>query len=364
MPPDVRAGATPKERADNPVGEWNTFEVTLRGDRVSVVLNGRTVIDDTRLPGIPARGPIGLQHHGSFKDGKYNGASALMQFRNISIKELQASPPPVVGGLDEVSPVIVPQERIVLFNGRDLTGFYTWIGGQGCDDPDSVFTVVDDVDGAPAIRASGQHNGGIVTTKRYGNYRLVAEFRRGHATWEPRKDRARNSGIMLHCQGEDGSSTDDFRGPWMRSLECQVIEGGSGDAILVGGFQRGNPVRIVGSIKATVTPGTRKWNPDGVLEGFGPGRHRTDWRFKDPEWKDVAGFRGREDVEKPAGEWNRIEAVCDGASFAFFVNGVKVNEGRDLPMKDGPILFQSEGSEIFFRNIELHPLKPDTPATP
>ena len=87
MPPEVRAGVTPKRRADKPVGEWNTFEITMRGDRLTVVLNGERVIENAQLPGVPARGPIGLQHHGEFKDGKYSGASALVQFRNIRIKE-------------------------------------------------------------------------------------------------------------------------------------------------------------------------------------------------------------------------------------------------------------------------------------
>ena len=90
MPPEVRAGVTPKERADKPVGEWNTFEITLKGERLTVVLNGREVISNAALPGIPAEGPIGLQHHGGFADGKYLPASSLVQFRNIEIKELRS----------------------------------------------------------------------------------------------------------------------------------------------------------------------------------------------------------------------------------------------------------------------------------
>lgn len=90
MPAEVRRATTPKVRADKPVGEWNRFEITLRGDRVSVALNGKQVIENALLPNLPARGPIGLQHHGTFKDGKYDGASSLVQFRNIAIKELPA----------------------------------------------------------------------------------------------------------------------------------------------------------------------------------------------------------------------------------------------------------------------------------
>ena len=89
QPASVRAGVTPKKKADKPVGEWNSFVITIKGDRLTVVLNGETVIENAELPGLVARGPVGLQHHGSKgKDGKWNSPPALVQFRNISIKEL------------------------------------------------------------------------------------------------------------------------------------------------------------------------------------------------------------------------------------------------------------------------------------
>jgi hypothetical protein len=88
--PEVRAGVTPKLKADNPVGEWNTFEITMKGDRLTVMLNGKTVIEKAQLPDIPEKGPIALQHHGGWdeKEKKYKPASSLVQFRNIYIKEL------------------------------------------------------------------------------------------------------------------------------------------------------------------------------------------------------------------------------------------------------------------------------------
>ncbi len=86
--PEVRAGVTPKMNADKPVGQWNSFEITMKGDRLTVVLNGKTVIEGAQLPGVPATGPLGLQHHGGFKNGEYDAASALVQFRNIRIKKL------------------------------------------------------------------------------------------------------------------------------------------------------------------------------------------------------------------------------------------------------------------------------------
>jgi hypothetical protein len=90
QPPEVRAGVTPKVRADKPVGEWNTFEITMKGDRLTVVLNGKTVLHNAQLPGVPERGAIALQHHGGKnpKTGEMSPASSLMQFRNIFIKEL------------------------------------------------------------------------------------------------------------------------------------------------------------------------------------------------------------------------------------------------------------------------------------
>ena len=88
MPAAVRAAVTPKRNADYDVGAWNTFEITTRGDRLTVVLNGQEVISNAQLPGLPARGPIGLQHHGGKKDGVWTSPPALVQFRNISIKEM------------------------------------------------------------------------------------------------------------------------------------------------------------------------------------------------------------------------------------------------------------------------------------
>jgi hypothetical protein len=88
LPPEVRAGATPRTNADKDIGEWNGFDITLKGERLSVVLNGVTVIDQAQLPGLPARGPIALQHHGAKKDGVWSSPPALVQFRNIWIQEL------------------------------------------------------------------------------------------------------------------------------------------------------------------------------------------------------------------------------------------------------------------------------------
>lgn len=88
MPPEVRAGVTPRRNADRHIGDWNTFEITIRGTRLDVVLNGEPVIVSAALPGVPLEGPIALQHHGAKKDGVWVSPPSLVQFRSISIKEL------------------------------------------------------------------------------------------------------------------------------------------------------------------------------------------------------------------------------------------------------------------------------------
>lgn len=90
LPPEVCAAATPKVHADQPIGRWNTMQMTLRGDRITIVLNDQTVIENALIPGLPEKGPFELQHHGGFnkKTGDYSPASALIQFRNIYVKEL------------------------------------------------------------------------------------------------------------------------------------------------------------------------------------------------------------------------------------------------------------------------------------
>jgi hypothetical protein len=77
LPDELRQRYFPLKRADKPFGEWNRFFITMRGDRMTINLNGEIVLDDVPLPGVPDKGAIGLQHHGD-----------PIQFRNIFIKTL------------------------------------------------------------------------------------------------------------------------------------------------------------------------------------------------------------------------------------------------------------------------------------
>ena len=75
---------TPNQMAAKPAGNWQVFDITLVGRRVTIVANGQTVIHDQIIPGITggaidsnegASGPIMLQ-----------GDHGLVAFRNISIQ--------------------------------------------------------------------------------------------------------------------------------------------------------------------------------------------------------------------------------------------------------------------------------------
>ena len=233
-------------------------------------------------------------------------------------------------------------DAVRLFNGKDLSGWYVFLKGLGRNnDPDKVFTVQDGV-----LRVSGQHWGGLTTEKDYENYHLVVEFKWGDKTWPNREKNARDSGILLHGVGEDGA----YNGTWLESVECQMIEGGTGDFILVSGK---NKPRMTAEVEQL---GNQFYYKKGVpARQFPPGR--INWWGRDPEWKDVKGFRGKRDVEKPVGEWNTVECVCDGDTITNILNGEVVNVGTQSSHTRGRITLQTEGAEVFFRKVELKPLK-------
>jgi hypothetical protein len=88
--PELRAAVTPHHQADKPVGQWNHYEITVRGKTVSTRLNGVTVIPGATIPDLPDRGRIAFQHHGG-KDaqGRWNSPPSLLQFKNVYLKALE-----------------------------------------------------------------------------------------------------------------------------------------------------------------------------------------------------------------------------------------------------------------------------------
>jgi hypothetical protein len=213
-----------------------------------------------------------------------------------------------------------------LFDGRDLKGFDTFIRDEGLNnDPHRVFTVEKGI-----LHISGTEMGYIITQTEYSNYYLRAEFKWGEGTFGTRQGQARDSGILYNIQGPNKV--------WPRSIEFQINEGCTGDFWMTDGAA------------LTGKGGTRVTGPDGKAL-------KID-RFNKGPIKNVAGFRDPvNELEKPHGEWNVVELVNRDGQVRQFVNGKLANEGVDAFPMSGRILFQSEGAEIYFRNMKLYPVR-------
>ncbi len=233
---------------------------------------------------------------------------------------------------------------INLFNGKNLDGWYTFIKDRGRDtDPKKVFQVQ-----AGMIHVSGEEYGCITTNKEYSNYKLLVEFKWGEKTFAPRVDNARDNGILIHSKGKDGS----YSSTWMHSIECQIIEGGTGDLLVVG--DSSSTFALSSPVAPEKQNGTYIYKPGGSLATINGGR--INWFGRDPDWKDALGFRGKNDIEKPTGEWNRMECIAGGDKISVILNGTLVNEAINVKPYMGRIQIQSEGAEIFFRRVEMTPL--------
>ena len=219
------------------------------------------------------------------------------------------------------------KDAIVLFDGKDLSNFDT-------------FLQIERPQLRSQSRLSGRERrrprllakeyGYIVTKVPYHDYYLRAEFKWGEGTYMDRAGKARDSGILYDIQGEQKV--------WPRSVEFQIQEGCTGDFWLTDG--------------AAIT------GKDGKRVTGPPGAALKIDRFDKGPWANVAGFRdAANELEKPHGEWNVLELVTHGNDVKQYVNGKLANEGTDPFPTEGKILFQSEGAEVYFRDMKLYPLK-------
>ncbi len=241
----------------------------------------------------------------------------------------------------ENSPV---SKKVRLFNKKNLDGWYIFIKGRGRDkDVEKVFTVEKGL-----IHITGKEYGCITTNEEYENYELQVEFKWGEKTFEPRVKAARDNGILIHSQGVDGG----FSGTWMHSIECQIIEGGTGDFLVVGDGTA--KFSITCPVAAEKQNGTHIYQPGGDTVTINRGR--INWFARDAGWKDVKDFRGAKDIEKPVGKWNKVRIVAKADDIYFYLNGVLVNRAMRVKPSKGRIQIQSEGAEMFVRKVELTPL--------
>jgi hypothetical protein len=254
-----------------------------------------------------------------------------------------------------------------LWNGKDLSGWSTWLQApettsevpgmtRGADgkyasplgadrDPLKVFSVVD-VDGKPAIRISGEVFGELRSKDSFQNYRLRMQFKWGQLKWPPRDEAAtpRDSGILYHVHAAPGAEGR----VWARSIELQIQERDVGDLYAVGS-----------EISVRSTP--RKVGSRTIFD-YDP---KGEWKV----FSQVPGKEGRcvkqPDNEKPTDEWNTVEVICFGEDSLHLVNGKlvmrlhgprRIDGAKPEPVTSGPIILQSEGAEIFYRAIETRPI--------
>jgi hypothetical protein len=225
---------------------------------------------------------------------------------------------------------------LALFNGLDFSGWQTYLGPpygatepQGLDDdPRGVFSIVS-VEGAPAIRVSGEVWGALTTLQEFEDYHLSVEFKWGtHPVWPPLT--FRDSGVMYHSVGPFGAvkagggvlADPPGSGYFMTSMELQIAQDDVGSYAALG------PIPIEG----------------GAFGVAASGQH-----------------------ENPPGQWNKIEIFVVGNESVHVVNGVPVAHlrgatlapanGSAVALVRGRIQLQSESMEILFRAITLEPIE-------
>jgi hypothetical protein len=216
------------------------------------------------------------------------------------------------------------------------------------DDPKNIWALQPD----GTLKVSGNGYGYVATKESYRDYHLVLDFKWGAKTWGKRADKARDNGILLHAYGPHGA----YGGSWMASIEAQIIEGGVGD-ILVLSPKLPDGTELTTSLSAEIALDRDKekiWKAGAPRQTVTKGR--INWSGRDVDWADKVGFRGKEDVESPFGEWTRFEVIAKGDTLRYLVNGVVVNEAFECKPSEGKILLQTEAAEMIVRRYELHPL--------
>ncbi len=259
------------------------------------------------------------------------------------------------------TPHLAKEKWKVLFNGKDLTGWNTYLGPDldsngkmlsntpvGLNnDPHHVFTIVNDGK-ENVIRISGEGWGAISTPEEFENYHLQLRFKWGQLSWGQKKNKKKDSGLLYHSVGKQGA---DY-GAWMRSQEFQIEEGNCGDYWGVAGGMED-------------IPATRRAKDEYV---FDPAAPLLTFSEKSANGRHCIK---RGDAENTSGEWNTIDLYCSGDTSIHVVNGKTVmvlyhsqqlDNGQMMPLTKGSLQIQSEGAEVFYKDIKIQRLQKLPPA--
>ena len=221
---------------------------------------------------------------------------------------------------------------------RDAAGKYLEPIGKN-NDPLHVFNI-ETIDGRPAIHITGQGFGTITTKESFGNFHLRLQVKWGEKKWGSKLKSPRDAGLLYFCHGELGFE----HKTWPRSIEFQIKEHDMGD------------------LYALATQVTVNARHDGRLWLYDPKGEPTLFEQKTP----IGNRCGKlGDPEKPNGEWNTLDLICLDGDSIHIVNGTvvmrlhnaqRLNGGAPAPLTSGQISLQTEGAEVFYRDIALRPI--------
>jgi hypothetical protein len=192
-------------------------------------------------------------------------------------------------------------KTIELFNGTNLDG-WGFVLNKPEVKPADVFSVKNGV-----IAIAGDPFGYMYTEKEYSDYHLHVEWR-----WPVE---ASNSGIFLFVQDE--------KKVWSNAIECQLSAGDAGSFVLLAGSDLAE-FQLPAGQQRPAFPVLKK--------------------------KEASS-------ENPTGEWNNADITCENGTITVYINGVFQNKGTNSLHKQGRIALQSEGKEVWFRNVRITPLK-------
>jgi len=218
------------------------------------------------------------------------------------------------------------------------------------DDPQQygVFTTLatpSKQESSPVLRVSGEIYGGLTTKQSYRNYHFTLKFKWGTEVFNPRKKLLKDSGILYHAIGEHGQ---EYWRSWMVSQEFQIMQGHLGDY-----WSQGNSAIDI-----------RAFLPEYVMNAVAD--ETQPFRTVGAK-QSINGFVLRkENFEKPAGAWNKLELICFEGKSLHIVNGEVVmvlqhsrtvdKNGVATPLLAGKIQLQSEAAELYYKDIFIRQL--------
>ena len=235
---------------------------------------------------------------------------------------------------------------ISLFNGKDLSGWYTFLQQSGRNnDPKKIFKVERGMIHLYGLSATNevQETGYLASEREFSHCRIRVQYKWGEKRFPPGEEEPRDSGLFYYLTGADGPLD------LARALQLQIAESNTGDLLISGGLQ------VTTSIESELPP--------TYSAGLLPHRRGSGSRIaKSADFEDRKG-------------WNTVEVILDGQRVTHIVNGRVVLRAWNLRQPDpsdpskmisvdhGRLLLEGAGSEVWFRNLQMKPLASPEHAT-